>query len=116
LNQSQLHGQAITLTRVGGNDFIPALTMEIRMAKKAAKKKTAKFKKSGESAKSSKKAKAPTRNPWTAADMKALKTLVKQNTPTRLIAMKLKRSVASVYNKVSTAGISLAPANRSPRD
>jgi hypothetical protein len=83
------------------------------MAKKAAKKKTAKSK---TSAKASKKNKRAVRNPWSAADMKALKTLIKQNTPTRLIAMKLKRSVASVYNKVSNEGISLAPTNRSPRD
>ena len=80
------------------------------MAKKATKK-TAKSKTTVKKAKA-----RPTRNPWTSADMKALKTLVKQNTPTRLIAMKLKRSTASVYNKAGKENISLAPTNRSPRD
>lgn len=45
-----------------------------------------------------------------------MKTLVKQNTPTRLIAMKLKRTVTSVQGKATREGISLAPTNRSPRD
>ncbi len=75
------------------------------MAKKAAKSK-----------KLVKKTKRTARTPWSAADLKALKTLIKQNTPTRLIAMKLKRSIASIYSKVSNEGISLAPTNRSPRD
>jgi hypothetical protein len=56
------------------------------------------------------------RRDWTEADLKNMKTLVKQNTPTRLIAMKLERTVTSVYGKAAREGISLAPTNRSPRD
>jgi hypothetical protein len=53
---------------------------------------------------------------WTEAELKNMKMLVKQNTPTRLIAMKLERTVTSVYSKATREGISLAPTNRSPRD
>ena len=56
------------------------------------------------------------RRDWTEAELKNLKMLVKQNTPTRLIAMKLERTVTSVYGKATREGISLAPTNRSPRD
>jgi hypothetical protein len=56
------------------------------------------------------------RRDWTEAELKNLKMLVKQNTPTRLIAMKLERTVTSVYSKATREGISLAPTNRSPRD
>ncbi|MGM4929693.1 hypothetical protein [Tardiphaga sp. 619_E2_N8_5] len=75
-----------------------------RKAKKSAKK-TAK-----------KASAAGPRRDWTEAELKNMKTLVKQNTPTRLIAMKLKRTVTSVYGKATREGISLAPTNRSPRD
>ncbi|WP_175500492.1 hypothetical protein [Bradyrhizobium sp. NFR13] len=44
------------------------------------------------------------------------KNLVKQSTPTRLIAMELKQTVTSVYGKATREGISLAPTNRSPKD
>jgi hypothetical protein len=63
-----------------------------------------------------KKAAASGRQPWTKDDLKMLKTLVKQNTPTRLIALKLKRTEGSVRNKAFQEGISLRPTNRSPRD
>ncbi|WP_441277774.1 hypothetical protein AB7783_12235 [Tardiphaga sp. 172_B4_N1_3] len=53
---------------------------------------------------------------WTEAELKNMKTLVKQNTPTRLIAMKLKRAVISIYGKAAREGVSLPPTNRSPRD
>lgn len=56
------------------------------------------------------------RKDWTDAELKSMKLLIKQNTPTRLIAMKLKRTVTSVYGKATREGISLAPTNRSPRD
>jgi hypothetical protein len=56
------------------------------------------------------------RKDWTEAELKNMKMLVKQNTPTRLIAMKLERTVTSVYSKATREGISLAPTNRSPRD
>jgi hypothetical protein len=75
-----------------------------KKAKTSAKKPTKKTSESGD------------RRDWTDADLKIMKTLVKQNTPTRLIAMKLKRTVTSVYGKAGREGISLAPTNRSPRD
>ena len=53
---------------------------------------------------------------WSKDDIKQLKTLIKENTPTRLIAMKLKRTEASVRWKVHGEGLSLRPTNRSPRD
>lgn len=81
-------------------------------------KATKTVKKAATASKSSKASKStnPGRKSWTDADMNDLKTLVKQNTPTRLIAMKMKRSVASIYTKAGKEGISLAPTNRSPRD
>jgi hypothetical protein len=91
------------------------------MAKKATKKNAAKAKKvvvtkSAKKAKASKRSAVAGRQEWTPAALKELKVLIKQNTPTRLIAMKLNRSTASVYNKASKEGLSLAPTNRSPRD
>jgi hypothetical protein len=56
------------------------------------------------------------RQEWTPAVIKELKVLIKQNTPTPLIASKLDRSVGSVRNKVSKLGLSLKPTNRSPAD
>lgn len=56
------------------------------------------------------------RKAWTDAAIKELKVLIKQNTPTPLIASKLDRSVGSVRNKVSELGLSLKPTNRSPAD
>jgi hypothetical protein len=52
---------------------------------------------------------------WSKDDIKQFKTLIKENTPTRLIAMKLKRTQASVRWKVHGEGLSLRPTNRSPR-
>jgi hypothetical protein len=52
--------------------------------------------------------------PWTKDNVKELKMLVKQNTPTRVIGLKLGRTEASVRGKARTEGISLMPPNRSP--
>jgi hypothetical protein len=54
--------------------------------------------------------------PWTDDDLQNLKTLITENTPTRLIAMKLGRTEDSVRDKVKAEGLSLAPTNQSPRD
>ncbi len=54
--------------------------------------------------------------PWSDDDLQTLKTLITENTPTRLIAMKLSRTEDSVRDKVTAEGFSLAPTNRSPRD
>ncbi|MBM3295367.1 MAG: hypothetical protein FJY82_12725 [Candidatus Aminicenantes bacterium] len=61
-------------------------------------------------------AKKPARDnePWTPADLRKLKTLVKGNTPTRLIARELGRTAGAVYQKASHEGISLKPTNQSP--
>ena len=89
-----------------------------KSAKKAPKKSTKKkAAKTGAKQNGAKKKDARS-NPrsWSKDDIKQLKTFIKQNTPTRLIAMKLKRTEASVRWKVHGEGLSLRPTNRSPRD
>lgn len=51
---------------------------------------------------------------WKAADVKQLRELAKENTPTRVIGLKLGRTVSSVRSKASSKNISLKPTNRSP--
>lgn len=51
---------------------------------------------------------------WTAGDMKALKQLVKENTPTRVMGLKLGRTPAAVQQKASGEGVSLKPTNQRP--
>ena len=51
---------------------------------------------------------------WTPAHVAKLEKLADGNTPTRLIAWELDRSVDSIYNKASQEGISLHPTNQSP--
>ena len=51
---------------------------------------------------------------WTAPEVKQLKQLALDNTPTRVIGLKLGRPVAGVYAKASEKGISLSPNNQSP--
>ena len=51
---------------------------------------------------------------WTSREVSAMRQLVKQNTPTRVIGLKLGRPVLGVYAKASEEGISLKPNNRSP--
>ena len=53
-------------------------------------------------------------NEWTPFDVKQLKQLAKENTPTRVAALKLGRTSAAVQQKASTEGISLKPTNQSP--
>jgi hypothetical protein len=55
-----------------------------------------------------------TGSPWSAADVRELKALAKQNTPTRVIGLKLGRTEASIRGKVRGEGISLMPSNRRP--
>jgi hypothetical protein len=50
------------------------------------------------------------RNP----QVKQVKQLAKENTPTRVVGFKLGRTEGAVYNKASQEGISLAPTNQSP--
>ena len=51
---------------------------------------------------------------WTAADVKKLEQLARQNTPTRVAALKLGRTPAAVAQKASFEGISLKPTNQRP--
>ncbi|MAW61970.1 MAG: hypothetical protein CMJ94_14230 [Planctomycetes bacterium] len=52
--------------------------------------------------------------PWTSADNNQLDKLIRQNTPTRLIAHKLGRTTSSVYAHASEEGKSLKPTNQRP--
>lgn len=51
---------------------------------------------------------------WTGNDVRQLQKLAEQNTPTRVIGLKLGRTEGAVYTKASSEGISLAPTNQSP--
>lgn len=51
---------------------------------------------------------------WTQQDVKQLKQLARENTPTRVIGLKLERTENSVRSKASSEGISLKPTNQSP--
>lgn len=51
---------------------------------------------------------------WTPADNKALKQLAKQNTPTRVIALKMQRTPGSVQQQASQEDVSLKPTNQAP--
>jgi hypothetical protein len=61
-------------------------------------------------------AKAPKnhRQPWTPADNRELKQLVKQNTPTRVMGLKLGRTPAAVQQHANETGLSTKPVNQSP--
>jgi hypothetical protein len=52
---------------------------------------------------------------WTDADVRQLKKLAKEDTPTGLIGSALGRTKAAVYTKASEEGISLMPPNPSHR-
>jgi hypothetical protein len=54
------------------------------------------------------------RQPWTTDELKNLKQLAKDNTPTGVISLKMKRPPAAIRSKAQREGISLSPANRSP--
>jgi hypothetical protein len=52
--------------------------------------------------------------PWSAADVRTLKSLARRNTPTGVISHKLQRPPDAVRSKAQREGISLRPINRSP--
>jgi len=52
--------------------------------------------------------------PWTSRKVSQLKSLARQNTPTRVIGLKLGRTPDAVYSRASEESISLDPTNRSP--
>ena len=52
---------------------------------------------------------------WTEEDLRQLGELIQENTPTRVIGLKLGRTEDSVRDKASELGWSLKPSNQSPR-
>lgn len=52
--------------------------------------------------------------PWTAKDQRELSDLARQNTPTRVIGIKLGRTPDAVASQASQQGTSLKPANQTP--
>ena len=61
-------------------------------------------------------AKTPANNgkQWSKNDIQQLQNLSNQNTPTRLIALKLERTENAVRSKASEEDVSLKPTNQSP--
>ncbi len=51
---------------------------------------------------------------WTNEDRRELRKLAKENTPTRVIGLKLGRTPAAIYVQASEEGISLKPTNQAP--
>jgi hypothetical protein len=51
---------------------------------------------------------------WTRNDVGQLRDLARQNTPTRVMGLKLGRSEDAVRSKASDENISLKPTNQSP--
>jgi hypothetical protein len=51
---------------------------------------------------------------WSRSEESRLGQLARQNTPTRVIGLKLGRTESAVYAKASEQGISLKPTNQSP--
>jgi hypothetical protein len=52
--------------------------------------------------------------PWSTEDLKQLKALARENTPTGVLSVKLQRPETAIRSKAHREGISLRPANRSP--
>lgn len=55
-----------------------------------------------------------TGKPWTRTDKQQLRRLANENTPTRVIGLKLGRTENAVRTKASEQGVSLKPTNQSP--
>lgn len=55
-----------------------------------------------------------TGNTWTKPEVQQLKELARENTPTRVIGLKLGRTADAVRSKASNEGVSLKPTNQSP--
>jgi hypothetical protein len=52
--------------------------------------------------------------PWTSEDVSELETLARQNTPTRVIAFKMGRTLEAIYRKAKQKGISLKSTGQLP--
>lgn len=55
-----------------------------------------------------------TGKPWTPTEVKQLAKLASENTPTRVIGLKLGRTPDAVYSKASAENVSLKPTNQAP--
>ena len=55
-----------------------------------------------------------TGNPWTLTEIKSLKQLARENTPTRVIGLKLGRTETAIRGKAGREGVSLKPTNQPP--
>ena len=51
---------------------------------------------------------------WTKDGIAKLRQLARENTPTRVMALKLGRTAEAVYGKADDIGLSLKPTNQSP--
>ncbi len=51
---------------------------------------------------------------WSQTEVKLMKKLVSENTPTRVIGLKLGRTPEAIYKKASSENVSLKPTNQSP--
>jgi hypothetical protein len=51
---------------------------------------------------------------WTPSEIKQLRQLAQENTPTRVIGLKLGRPEAGVRSKAGEKSVSLKPTNQSP--
>ena len=51
---------------------------------------------------------------WTSSDISQLRILAGQNTPTRVMGLKLGRTAAAVQQRASQEGVSLKPTNQRP--
>lgn len=54
------------------------------------------------------------RQDWTSADDKLLKKLIGENTPTRVMGIKLERTAAAVQQHANDLGLSTKPVNQRP--
>lgn len=52
--------------------------------------------------------------PWSNSDNSTLKQLAKENTPTRVVGLKMGRTPDAVYSHANELGVSLKPTNQSP--
>lgn len=51
---------------------------------------------------------------WTPAQNRELQHLARQNTPTRVMGLKLGRTADAIYGEAHKLGVSLKPVNQSP--
>ncbi len=51
---------------------------------------------------------------WSGSDERQLRQLARENTPTRVMGLKLGRTPGAVQSKASEMGVSLKPTNQSP--